>query len=338
MLTLATARRALWKYGSNVPYATATVVDIGEFDAALNETVERFFTLGTWRNMWKRVVLTVFNDRLTIPRGFDTCRQVENCAGETSLIYSQFHQAASNYATSVAVDTGLDISYFGGLGSLTTGMRLVDENAQTFVIPTGTFTLRTVGTEISAAGLTLIGGYGADGVELFGSATLAVANGATNGAQQYTQLPLIQKAVTANAVSLYAVDTTTAVATLIGNYAPGETVPSYRQYSLGSSDLDGDTVTTICKLGFVPAVTGTDLIVPGNLGALKLGLMSRAYEDKTDPENAARYMGPSFPDKTGKMAGAIDLLDAELAELEASEIPAFRVNPSFGAGNIRNVR
>lgn len=326
MLTLANARKALWQYGSSVPYATATITDIGQFDLKLNEVIERFFTVGTWRSMWRRLTLQVFGFTLTLPRGFDTCRAIDPMDGGNPVpIYSQFSQFIG-YG-----DIGLDSA-----AQMYRGLHLMSETAQTFSVPTGTYYLRAVGTEIAATGLQLTGGADALGDEIFGSTNLALINGATTGAQAYTDMPLIEKAVTNNAVSLYAVDTTTAVATLIANYAPGETIPAYRQYSVGGG-LDTQLMRCLCKLAFVPAVASSDLIIPGNIGALKLGLMAIAYEDKTDPANAALYFGPNHPEQTGKMAGAIDLLDAEIAELEAAERPAFLVDSHFGAGTIMQV-
>lgn len=337
VLDLASARRGLWKFGSSVPYSTATVTDIAEFDFRLMQVVELFFSLGTWRSMWRRLTLNVYDGRLTIPRGFDTCRQVASGCGCPIPIYSQFHRFAG-FGVSVVDST---LQFEPRLSGWVAGLRLLDENAQTFRIPTGTFTLRAVATEVSADGLTLIGGFDADGNELFGEITLALINGAANTTQQYTQLPEIQKAVTTNAVLLYAVDTTTAVATLIASYAPGETIPSYRQYDAAgfcSSTTDAPVVSAICKLGFMTAVTSNDIIIPGNINALALGLQSIGFRDKVDPVNAGIYMGPNSPAKTGKMAGAIDILDAELEELQASEQTVLQVSENFACGNIPNVR
>lgn len=332
MLDLESARPALWKHASAVPYSTASAGDIADFDSKLNQVVERFFTLGTWRNMWRRLNLAVYDCRLTLPRGLDTCRQVASCGGVTP-IYSQFHRF---------VGFGLPVSPLDGAGWFS-GLRLVDENAQTFRIPTGTFTLRAVATEVNAAGFTLIGGFDANENELFGEITLAFVNGAANGAQHYTQLPRIEKAVTANPVLLYAVDVTTAVATLIASYAPGETQPAYRQYSVAGITTedpvtDPPVVSAICKLGFVPAVSNNDLITPANIGALRLGLMALQFEEKVDPANAALFWGPNFPERTGKMHGAIDLLDSELEELQASETQTFNFSTDFACGSVHSAR
>lgn len=321
MLTLASARRALWQYGSSVPYETASTTDLAQFDFKLMQVIERFFTLGTFRNMWRQLDLTVYGFRLTIPRGFDTCRMVSAC-GNTAPIYSQFHRFAG---CGVAVDPV-------GANCTGTGLRLVDEAAQTFRIPDGTFTLRAVATEISATGLSLIGGVDENGDELFGQITLALINGAANTTQQFTELPEIQKAVTTGPVLLYAVDVDSSEATLIASYAPGETIPAYRQYAVDGiwSDADSDedpVVTAICKLGFTAAVADADLVVPGNIGALKLGLQSIQFEDKVDPANAKIYMD-----------NAVRLLDSELAELQAGETPSIQFDRSFGAGSIHCAR
>lgn len=319
MLDLESARRALWKYGSNVPYATASANDIGDFDFKLMQVVERFFTLGTWRNMWRRLNLAIYDNTLTLPRGLDTCRQIASCGGVTP-IYSQFHRFVGFGLAFDPLDTA---GWYNGL-------TLIDEQAQTFRTPTGTFTLRAVATEVNDDGFTFVGGFDENDSELFGEITLAFVNGAANGTQEYTQLPRIEKAVTTNPVLLYAVDTTTAEATLISSFAPGETQPAYRQYSIAgvaSETDDPPVVSAICKLGFILAVSSNDLIIPGNIGALKLGLMSIQYEDKTDPANAKIYM-----------ANAIALLDAELEELQAAEMPAIHFSPDFACGNVRNCR
>lgn len=328
MLTLGTCRKALWNYGSSVAYSVATAADLSSFDFKLNQVVERFFTLGTWRAMWKRPNLKVFSSTLTLPRGFDTCRAVRMCAGAAVPIYSAFHRFASQgqcWTDSFSVD--------GWLGGLT----LSNESAQTFATPTGTFTLRTVTSAIVGTPpvMRLIGGFDEDDAEILDTITLDLS-GTSETTQQYVKLPEIQKDVTQAAVLLYAVDVDTSVATLIATYAPGETIPSYRQYDVGCG-LDDTIVTAICKLGFEPAISINDLVIPGNMGALKLGLQAREFEDKVDPVNAGLYWGPNNPERTGKMAGAIDLLDAEAAELDASEQPVFNVSPDYGAGAVVNV-
>lgn len=316
MLSLATCRKALWNFGSSVAYSTASATDITAFDFKLNQVNERFFTLGTWRAMWKRPTLKVFGCTVTLPRGFDTCRGVKPFGGSAIPIYSAFHRFAAHGRC------WTDNSAWGGwLG----GFTLSNESAQTFVVPYGTFTLRTVcGTETGPPQMRLIGGFDENDDEILGTTTLDLT-GTDDTTQQYVKLPEIQKDVTTGAVHLYAVDVDTSVATLIAVYAPGETIPSYRQYNVGQG-LDETLLTTLCKLGFEPAIAADDLIVPGNMGALKLGLQALTFEERVDPANAKIYW-----------ADSINLLDSESAELDAAEQPLFNVSPDYGAGSIINV-
>ncbi len=330
MFTLGTARPILWQYASNVAYADATDDDLLSFDSKLAQVLERFFNLGTWRAMWKRPLLTIYGNTLTLPRGFDTCHGVENSCGYPMPIYSRFHEFVA-HGPCFLENTSATSCRYPSIG-------LIDEAAQTFIAPTGTFTLRAVATEVLTDGLNFNGGFDQDGNELFGSITLDLANGTSETTQQFTILPTITKLVTSDAVSLYSVDTTTSDATLIAVYAPGETVPAYRQYIVNGAN-DSDVVRAQCKLSFVLPNADTDVIVPSNLGALKLGLMSIQFEDKNDPVQAGLYMGPNYPmDNPGKPYGAIDLLDGEAGELREAEIPMFNVSTQYAAGNIYQVK
>lgn len=254
-------------------------------------------------------------------------------------LYSEFHTFAG------CGGYYYDPSYYGWSWIGTCASRpltLVNDNAQTFVIPTGTYTIRCVGNEAANPGLTLTGGFDENGNEILGEVSLPITTGTTETTQQYTDLPEFSKVSTTYAVNIYSVDTTTSVATLIAVYAPGETVPTYRQYSVGSTALDGKSVRTICKLGFETAIVDNDLVIPGNLGALKLGLQALQFEDKIDPANAGIYWGPNYtagPNRTQlrTMAGAIDLLDSEIAELDAAEQPVFNVQQDYAAGAVMNV-
>lgn len=272
--------------------------------------------------MWRRINLASYSGVVTLPRGVDTCRQIRPCFGVSFPIYSQFHHGAG-------WGSCCDSISLAQCGS--GGQTLIDENAQTFRIPTGTYTLRAVATEAADPGLTFQGGFDADGNERFSTESLALINGSSDGTTLYTALPYIRKVVTAGAVSLYSVDTTTLEPTLIANYAPGETIPEYRQYSgfgcTADEEDDPQVVSAICKLALVLAVASDDLVIPGNIGALKLGLMAIQFEDKVDPANAKIYM-----------QDALDLLDSELKELDSAEQAAFMVSPHFGCGSIVNVR
>jgi hypothetical protein len=217
----------------------------------------------------------------------------------------------------------------------------VSDFAQTFADPTGTFYLRAKSTVASGRGITLAGGRDENDDPIDLNVKLLIANGATTTTQQYTEMPFIEKSVTGASVQLYSVDITTAVETLLCVYAPSETVPQYKRYTIPAA-ADGDTFACLCKLAFVRAIDDSDLIIPSVTDALILGLMSFQFRDRSDPERAALFFGPNYPgrsDSSAKpvMAGAIDILDSDRAEDDSAEIPVFQFSSQFGAGSIFNV-
>lgn len=167
-------------------------------------------------------------------------------------------------------------------------------------------------------------GTGADtyeGVELDISTALT-----TTTTQKFIAPPtLIRKPVTRGPVRLYAVDVTTAVATLIGMYDPGEKSPSFRRYRLGTCA----TITTfhaLSKRRHVPALADADEIIPGLLPALESGLMARRFQLANEMATAVQYWTDAF-----------GLLNAELGDVQGSAFPRIQFQPGEGYGAIPRV-
>ena len=343
MFDLKTARRALWEHASQVKYENANGQDYYNFNLKLAQVLEIFFSIGTWKDGWKRATLTAsfsegIGTTITLPRGFATLESYEPVPGCPFPIYSRFHEMFSTCCVSSNGGTKPDTDCWG-CGS---AAKVYNDAAQTFVIPSGTFRLRflTTNLEVEPSGempsLTLMGGLDQDGNEIF-SVTQRDFTDDMTVSQQYTQVPFIQKTVTNEPVYVYAVDVVTADQTLIAVYAPGETTPAYRQY-LVTGLKDGDTVSCICKMQMVIPVADNDIVFPNHLGALTLGLQAIQYRNVNDPTRYAEAMGPNYPLLKDRAPwGAIDLLDAELASLQVAELPGFNVSPNFGAGSIPNL-
>lgn len=322
LLTLGAVRQSLWNYGSSVPYVTATTQDKANFDAVLNQVVERFLLDGKWRGTFRRVTLRTYGNTLTLPRNLESClgcdpltSNGQRISGRPLMIYSRWFEFAAG---------GVGLTSSNCLACAIRGIVQQSDGVQTFNDPVGTFYLRAKATDVSGSGFTFAGGFDQNNTELFANVTLPFINGISTTSQQYTAMPLIQKAVINNPVSIFSVDTTTAEETLLCVYAPGETVPAYKRYVMPSAQ-DGDTFLAFCKLAFVTAVADTDIIIPSVTGALKLGLMSLQFEDRNDLERAASYMNQ-----------AIAILDSDMEELNGAEIPPFNM-VGFGAGDIVNV-
>lgn len=91
--------------------------------------------------------------------------------------------------------------------------------------------------------------------------------------------------------------------------------------------MSSPIVVIIARRSYVPLVNDDDEVIPGNIGALKLGLMSVQFEDKNDRANSIAYMND-----------ARMLLDVEREEVEQAEVPTLNIPSNFGAGDIYNVR
>lgn len=308
LLTLAAARQKLWAYGPNkVPYPGSPVQQ-GNFNEALNDVVEQFLVSGKWRNTMRKVRIPIFAGKITLPRELQSCLGVklivqsedERCQ-RPLLIYDAFHEF-HNGPTPECECSG---------GAFPDGSQV-----QTFIVPDEGFTLRAVSTETRGT-LTFIGGTDAADVEYFDQVTLSITNGTVTTSRVWNSLPRIQKSNTNVSVSLYAVNGATA--TLIAIYAPGETLPGYTRYTVAAANTTAPACWALCKLAFFPVSVDTDVVYPGVVRALKLGLL--AVERETAREQKAA---------NDLWAQAIGVLDNDRRELDGETFTEFHVAPNAG--------
>lgn len=345
-LTLAQARQTLWKYAAGaddtfVAFASATAADKLAVSTAINHTIERFINRGKWRGDTVRARFRTFDGQITLPSTLSCI------LGATPIRDTNATEDATGVASYGIYSMEHEFSVSGpGNPSSSSLFGLVDlgDNFASFIDPGGEFYLKVYSTTAETATILLKGldsssaqiyTAGVEGVSL----ALGVSPGLTTSPQAFTFFSSWQKsATTTGVIRIYSVDTTTAEETLLVIIPPGKTTSGYHRYRVPDSDW-GDTVECLCKRAYVPAVADNDLIIPTNIGALKLGMMALRYEDKNDPANASLYWGPNEPDKTGKMAGAFDLLNSELAQFEGDAvIPTVQFRRHYGAGEICNIR
>lgn len=323
LMTLADVRPLLWEYASSgtdglkVPLASATAAELAYWLGKLNQTCDRLMNMETWSGCYVVVPnMPIYNGYITMPRRFKTCSGVNICGGPRP-VYSRFWQFSQATRSRPCTNAVVPIN----------------DSAQTFFDPTPNFYLRikssTVGDNTKV--VTFIGGVDDNGNELFTTATLTITSGSpATTAQAYSQLPRISKVLTTGQVDLYAVDTVTAVETIIATYAPYETLPGYKRYqivqqALAPSASDPTTAECLCTLAYLPAINDTDLIIPGVLGGLKHGLKALTYEDTSDDRQDAEW-------KRAEQA-----LDDARDSDDGFTIPTFRFDENFGAGSIFNV-
>jgi hypothetical protein len=342
-LTLSYARQTLWRYatganGTSVLYENRTAADSLAVDGTINQLLERFLTLGKWRGDTVRARFRVYDNTITLPSTLeavlgatpirDTDAEEDGVGVDPFAIYSIYHEFLTsgpgnpaNYCNRSLIDLG--------------------DGFPTFIDPVGTFYLKAVSTTAETAKTILFKGLDANSTQIYTagvegeSVDLTTTPGDTTTQSFIALSSWTKSAATTGVVRVYAVDATTGEENLLVIIPPGKTTSGYHRYRVPDGDW-GDTIECLCKRAFVPAVADNDPIIPGNLGALKLGMMSLQFEDRNDPKNAALYMGPNNPEEhAGAFWGAIDLLNADLDQFRGdSVVPAVQFIPGYGGAGI----
>lgn len=342
-LTLASARQTLWRYatganGTSVLYENRTAADSLAVDGWINQVVERFLTLGKWRGDTVRARFRVYDNQVTLPSTLesilgatpirDTDDEEDRTAVDPYAIYSIYHEFLTSGPGNPASSWNRSLIDLG-------------DGFPTFLDPSGTFYLKAVSSTAESSKSILFKGLDADSAQIYTSGVEGVSVDLTTTpgnttAQAFTVLSSWQKsATTTGVVRVYSVDTTTADETLLVIIPPGKTTSGYHRYRVPDGDW-GDTIEALCKRAYVPAVADNDPVIPGNIGALKLGMMALQFEERNDPKNAALYWGPNNPEhRPGAFWGAIDLLNADLQQFRGdSVIPAVQMIPGFGGAGV----
>ena len=316
LLTLATVREKLWSYANNtVSYASATQTQLDDATFRINQVCENFLNSGKWTGSIRRIVIPIYDGYITLPRELGTILGIKLLTDRgctcVSQIYTKFHEFAHNVPNCCS-----------------TGTYPISETAQTFITPTAPFTFRVKST-VTAGTIKFIGGWDEDDEEIFTTDTVNIVNGEVDGTVTYGAMPMtggIQKSVTTVPVELYSVDGD-GVETLIAVYGPNETVPAYKKYKVPEWNPNFQSVLVQGKLAYVEAVNDTDIIIPSNWGALKLGLKALRSEDTEEDDSA---------DKDWQRA--YDRLNSQVTEAEGdSEFPMWRVSSDFAAGGVPNL-
>lgn len=310
MYNLSQVRNLTWSYAMSVPLATATNAELAQYLAMLNICTERLLSTGKWRGTRQRVTLPIYDDCLTLPRYLESCLGVKlasNCLGPR-MIYGMY----------APFQIALDESW-------TNGVVAVSETAQTFIIPDEGFQLLAVSVAAGDNGkfMKLINGTDSSGDPIFATESLTFNNVTPpTSTTVWNTLPIIQKDVTAGPIELYSV--IGATVTLIGIYAPAETIPAYKKYRVNNVGTI-ESVDALCKLAYVPAVADTDLIFPSVVGAILKGLQAVKYELASDDRDKQRW------------ADAIKILNDDRAELDGKTFPLIETIGQFGAGDVPNL-
>jgi len=145
----------------------------------------------------------------------------------------------------------------------------------------------------------------------------------------FSFLETIIKGRTSRFVYVYAWDGTTE--TQIAQYAPQETLPSYRKYFIQGINDDDDIPSTViarCRRRFVPVVADNDPLIISNLPALKLAVRSVSLRDQNNYDEARNLMNEAHI-----------MLQRETKAYRGNATgPAVTFNRSFGMGALPCIR
>ena len=227
---------------------------------ALNEVCERFFNSGKWNGTIVSVLFDSSAGFITLPPEF-LCVLGGQYYNVPVPTYTQFAEYIESGTGQIDETLGRASALFDmGDGWCT----------QTDI--TGDCTLRVKITSSDDAGETVrLFGKDEDGNEIYSNGSqgveLTLASPSADTTQQFSVITGMQADPLVGAWSLWQV--IGGVETQIGSYRPGETRPRYRRYKTGVTE---QAIRVICQRRFVPMTEETDWVIPGNLGAIRLGL------------------------------------------------------------------
>jgi hypothetical protein len=315
-MTLAQARQLLHQHIS--PDGPDSLAVPGR----INEICERFFVSGRWKGMIVEVDLDASQGYVTLPRRCEAVlgitvdkaprtpfgRWYSFVPGGPGQVDSSSHCGAD-----LILDAGDNHPIYRDSPYETFRLRVKvpstsDRDTGHYVVLKGN----------DADGNPVYTSDGSEGLSL----PLTAAENTTT--QYFSSVSGILKTLTNGYLTLWAVNAAGAE-TQIGEYEPGETNIGYRRYRVVRGDnSEAAVVRALCKRRYVPVMSENDEIIPDNMGALKLGLISLKYEDTNDLERATEYFNK-----------ALSLLNAELREQRGGQFNTLRFSPhGFGLGKI----
>jgi len=279
------------------PPDLAGFVPATELRKNINRATSLFFTLGTWKGLEVQALIEPQTDVnggwfITLPRHLETCLR-GGLPGRYTLatrgFWWQFLPNAGHirltdqvYLGSAPEDAGEGFCTFR---DLLTPATLTISSDQTEVAATYLWirALDENGDKI----FTNISGTIYEGIRITLSATPVVTT------QTVSEIYGISKAISVGNITVTNGTDTLAI------YEPGERVPSYRRYIVGSSE----TFKGIFRRKHCWAVADNDPLYPDSLTALERGLWSINCSDKQN-----------FPGASAMMAEAIAILNSDLEQ------------------------
>lgn len=332
-LTLIVARELLWNSASNQALNSSAAEKLA-VDTKINLAIERLLTFSRAKGSVMKVFITAYDGQITLPRSLDNVlgwRLLDDqglAIGGERNIYNRWFQFGGRCNSDSCV-------FMPGLYDQGDGFVTFRPLPTTGKLKVYTSTTESTNEPFHIRGLVsgqkLFTGTGASRIE---GESLVIPPGSGSSVLSATtfdsdnSLYEIVKPATNGVLTMYLVNPTTAVETLVGRYDPGETIPNYRRYLFPQADPDDtDVLELLCDEQFCFVKADRDQLAIGSIGALKNALKALQYEDVNDTERKAQYLGD-----------ALSIIDAQRAKSDGdSAIGIYNQVGDYGSGSVINV-
>jgi hypothetical protein len=328
---------------SRIPHSIGKcATDLPEICSYLNEAISRLLIAAPdtgWWKTWEKVVFNV--DRttpyLTLPAkyaraaGIDICRTPVGVNNEwyEFMEYGVGLQTICTSKSPCAVMDAFD------RGSVATAYDLTPTNQLIRVYLTD---IRDVGRKILFTGAIDQNGngiYEQNGLTSLNGFMLTLTTPFVTSGFIVTAFSSVTKDPTYGDVVVKQVDATTGVEVLLARYTPDEITPQYRRYLISGmpcnccpvTGTNTVQVTAMCKLDFKPVKRPTDVLLIGNLAALKEEMQSIKFSEQ-DSSKAMQF-------SLLKHQQAVKLLNLELASYTGPTDVAVNVS-IFGSARLEH--
>ena len=254
-----------------------------DFLDALNEVTERLLQSAVWKDVAATIFLTVntSEDTISLPPEFESILQVQ----VNDVTYPVFN------ASYEFINMGM--AYLNK--SLCTPLVDLGDSFGTFVdVPAEPATLQLLAADVLDTTVPIrIYGLDENGEIIYdefgnpGEERLPGFGTPTTTSSIFSRVTGFRKGLTRSTLTLSHTSPTTMDVTELQVYLPWMTDPTFRRYSLSTGNTP--VVKARCRLRHNLLQMEDQYVLPGNLGAIKNGLMALGYEDANDLERSEVY-------------------------------------------------
>ena len=276
----------------------------------INEATQRLMNKAAWWNLQRRIRFYTINNTITLPREVSKVLKV-NTEGYPARAFHQAYEfleggpgelCPSGGADRDLLDLGEGWPIFFDVPAANTTTATDGGPCKLIAFSTAaadtSLSLTIWGVDQYSAdicsatgvpGITLAINRWAMGVE--GTITGADISATTQySSETFKEVTGVAKPVTAGHICLYTYEPTTKRMFFLAKYHPDETRPSYHRYRITNPAFsDRSNVLCLVRLGYVPMIRDTDILLIQNISALKLMVAAIREENDRNLQNAEIY-------------------------------------------------